>query len=70
MEELSISSYDSDESSMYSDHRECQRSQQGMDWPAIRKGKALPVDLFSSEGSDLLFEEWLPSFERMTLWND
>ena len=30
MEELSISSYDSDNSSMYSDHRDYQRSQQGM----------------------------------------
>ena len=70
MEELSISSYDSDDPSMYSDHTDYQCSQQGMVRPAIRKGKAPPVDPFSSEGSDLLFEEWLPSFERMATWND
>ena len=70
MENLSISSYDSDESSMYTDNREHHPSHQVAARPSSRKGKAPPVDSFASEGSDLLFEEWLPAFERMALWNE
>jgi len=38
--------------------------------PTIMKGKAPPVDPFSSEGSDSLFEEWLQSFECVATRND
>ena len=29
-----------------------------------RRGKVLPIESFAGEGVDMLFEEWLPSFER------
>jgi len=68
MEEPSISSYDSDES--FADHRDYQPTQPGRTRAAIRKGKAPPVDSFAGEGSDLLFEEWLPAFKHMATWNE
>ena len=30
----------------------------------VRKGKAPPVDLFTDKGSDVLWEDWLPTLER------
>ena len=35
-----------------------------------RKGKAPPVDLFTDEGSDVLWEDWLPTLERTATWNN
>ena len=35
-----------------------------------RKGKAPPVDLFTGEGSDVLWEDWLPTLERTATWNN
>ena len=29
----------------------------------------LPIEPFAGEGVDMLFEEWLPSFERTATWN-
>jgi len=66
MEELSMVSYDSDESNTYTEY---QSNHQVMVQPVVRKGKAPPVDSFASEGTDLLFEEWLPAFEHMATWN-
>ena len=34
-----------------------------------RRGKAPPIEPFTGEGVDMLFEEWLPSFERTATWN-
>ena len=34
-----------------------------------RVGKAPPLEPFVDEGADMLFEEWLPSFERVATWN-
>ena len=34
-----------------------------------RRGKAPPIEPFTGEGVDILFEEWLPSFERTATWN-
>ena len=34
-----------------------------------RVGKAPPLEPFVGEGADMLFEEWLPSFERVATWN-
>ena len=34
-----------------------------------RRGKAPPIEPFAGEGVDMLFEEWLPSFERAATWN-
>ena len=36
----------------------------------VRKGKAPPVDLFTGEGSDVLWEDWFPTLERTTTWNN
>ena len=35
-----------------------------------RQGKAPPVDSFSGESAELRFEDWLPSLERASTWND
>ena len=35
-----------------------------------RKAKAPPVDLFTGEGSDVLWEDWLPTLERTTTLNN
>lgn len=35
-----------------------------------RKGKAPPVDLFTGENSDVLWEDWLPTLERTATWNN
>ena len=37
---------------------------------STRHGKAPPVETFAGEGTDMLFEEWLPSFERVAAWYD
>ena len=34
-----------------------------------RRGKAPPVNEFSGEDPECLLEDWLPSFERASLWN-
>ena len=34
-----------------------------------RQGKAPPVELYTSENPDLLWEEWVPMFERAASWN-
>ena len=34
-----------------------------------RRGKVPPIEPFTGEGVDMLFEEWLPSFERTATWN-
>ena len=36
----------------------------------IRKGKAPPVDIFTGESSDVLWEDWLPTLEQTATWND
>ena len=36
---------------------------------APRRGKAPPVDKFDGDDVELPFEEWLPSFERASMWN-
>ena len=33
-----------------------------------RHGKAPPVEIFAGEGKDMMFKEWLPSFERVADW--
>ena len=33
-----------------------------------RHGKETPVEVFADEGSNMLFEEWLLSFERVAAW--
>ena len=35
-----------------------------------RKGKAPPVDLFTGESSDVLWEDWLPTLEWTATWNN
>jgi len=35
-----------------------------------RQGKALPVHLFTGEGSDELWDEWLPIFKGAAEWNN
>lgn len=34
-----------------------------------RRGKAPPVDSFSGESPDILFEDWLPALQRAAEWN-
>ena len=34
-----------------------------------RRGRAPPVDSFSSENPEDRFEDWLPTLERAVLWN-
>ena len=34
-----------------------------------RVGKAPLIDTFTGENSDVLWEDWLPTFERATHWN-
>ena len=34
------------------------------------KGKAPPVDLFTGESSDVLWEDWLPTLECTATWNN
>ena len=34
------------------------------------RGKAPPVDPFTGEQPDVLWEDWLPTFERASTWND
>ena len=34
------------------------------------KGKAPPVDLFTGEGTDVVWEYWLPTLERTATWNN
>ena len=36
---------------------------------AARRGKAPPVEPYTGENPDLLWEEWLPMFERAASWN-
>jgi len=41
------------------------------DVPAVpRRGKAPPVHLFTGEGSDELWDEWLPIFKGAAEWNN
>ena len=35
----------------------------------MRRGKAPPVDSFSAEDSDIIFDDWLPSLQRAADWN-
>ena len=35
----------------------------------VRRGKAPPVNEFSGEDPEYLLEDWLPSLERVSLWN-
>ena len=35
-----------------------------------RVGKAPPVDTFTGENCDVLWEDWLPTFERAAHWNN
>ena len=34
-----------------------------------RRGKALPIDCFSGNNSEITFDDWLPSLERVAKWN-
>ena len=34
-----------------------------------RRGKAPPIDTFTGENCDVLWEDWLPTFERAAHWN-
>ena len=34
-----------------------------------RHGKALPVEPFTGEKPDVLWEDWIPTFERAAVWN-
>ena len=34
-----------------------------------RQGKAPPIDTFTGENCDVLWEDWLPTFERAAHWN-
>ena len=36
----------------------------------VRKGKAPPVDSYTDESSDVLREDWLPTFEIAANWNE
>ena len=40
-----------------------------MDHPNRRSGKAPPIDPFSGELEETLFDDWLPSLERTSKWN-
>ena len=44
-------------------------SEPRVQFPTSRIGKAPPIEPFTGEGVDILFEEWLPSFERTVVWN-
>ena len=44
-------------------------SESGVQFLTSRRGKAPPIEPFTGEGIDMLFEEWLPSFERAVVWN-
>ena len=35
-----------------------------------RKGRAPPLDCFTGTNSEITFEDWLPSLERVAKWND
>ena len=34
-----------------------------------RKGKAPPVDAFTGESPNVLWEDWIPTLERAAIWN-
>ena len=36
----------------------------------VRKGKAPPIDSYTGESSDVLWEDWLPTFEIAANWNE
>ena len=44
-------------------------SEPRVQFPTSRRGKAPPIEPFTGEGVDMLFEEWLPSFERAVVGN-
>ena len=35
----------------------------------VRRGKAPPVDPFTSENDEMMWEDWLPTLERAATWN-
>ena len=35
-----------------------------------RAGRAPPIDTFTGESADVLWEDWLPIFERAAHWNN
>ena len=35
-----------------------------------RVGKVPPIDTFTGENCDVLWEDWLPTFERVAHWNN
>jgi len=35
-----------------------------------RQGKASPIDAFTSEDAEIRFDDWLPTLERATTWNN
>ena len=37
--------------------------------PTTRKGEAPSLEPFIGVGVDILFDQWLPSFERVAIWN-
>ena len=34
-----------------------------------KEGKAPPVDAFTGESPDILWEDWIPTLERAAVWN-
>ena len=38
--------------------------------PAKRRGKAPAIHMFTGEGPELRFEDWLPSMQRAARWNN
>ena len=38
--------------------------------PALRRGKAPPIDPFDGETGSVSFEDWLPTLQRAAVWNN
>ena len=68
----SSSSHMSDRRDSISVHEEVTRSIHGTETTGSshgRKGKAPPVDAFTGESPDVLWEDWIPTLERAAIWN-
>ena len=68
----SSSSHMSDRRDSISVHEEVTRRIHGTETTGFshgRKGKAPQVDAFTGESPNVLWEDWIPTFERAAIWN-
>ena len=39
-------------------------------WPSyVQRGKAPPIEPFTGEGSNVHWDDWLPTLEQAAMWN-